>query len=57
MREAERLEVVENRTQRLEVGAAADVDTTAARSTFDPWCTNSSTSARIISGGRLSTQK
>ena len=31
--------------------------TTAARSTFEPSWTNSSTSERIISGGRLSTQK
>ena len=32
-------------------------ETTAARSTFEPSCVNSSTSERIISGGRLSTQK
>jgi hypothetical protein len=32
-------------------------ETTAARSTFEPSCVNSSTSDRIISGGRLSTQK
>ena len=31
--------------------------TTAARSTFEPSCRNSSLSERIISAGRLSTQK
>ena len=32
-------------------------ETIAARRTFDPSCRNSSTRPRIISGGRLSTQK
>ena len=33
------------------------IDTTAADSTLEPSCWNSSNSERIISGGRLSTQK
>ena len=50
-------EVVEHRGEPLEVGSPRTSETTAARWTFDPVCMNSSTSERIISEGRLSTQK